>query len=206
MIEARRQPWTAGDASALTLRVAQFPFDTRNRWLALNEDERGAEYDTTRDRGRLSIVAAFGAPQGVPVLTTGTGGQSDKLAGLLLDQWDEMIPSATASTGVSFQYDGPSSQAPQCLLLAVPAQRGTAAKSWDVADLAAIVYDTLDLAKVRAVDLDAMRATSGTETETSGIGWALPGLLLPRDPGQPGYERETLFQTIEDWLKVIAPS
>jgi len=54
-----------------------------------------------------------------------------------------------------------------------------------VEDLAAIVQDTLDLAKVRAVDLDAMTAQGGPGAETSGIGWALPGLFLPRDPDHP---------------------
>jgi len=95
------------DAPPLSLRVAQLPFDAGNRWLGLDASERPSEYDTARDRGALSIVAAFGAPLGAPILAADAGSEPARLTGLLLDQWDELVPSAGAKTGVSFQYDGP---------------------------------------------------------------------------------------------------
>jgi hypothetical protein len=180
MHEAWRGALIAPEDSPLTLRVAQLPFSPENRWVGLDDDERGEKYDISRDRGALSIVAAFGAPAQTPVLVPGEQTHpGTKLAGILLDQWNEFIPADTATTGLSFQYNAPSSEAPQCLLLAVPGQReaGTA-ETWTEDELAEIVTDTLDLAKVRAVDLDAMSELHDDSTYTPDVGSALPALLF----------------------------
>ena len=187
---------------ALTLRVAQLPFDPENRWLALDDGERGASYDKSRDRGALSIVAAFAAPPDVPVLNPQASNM--RLAGLLLEQWNEFIPSKTVNTSVSFQYNAPNAQAPQSLLLAVPSQRS--ALTWEVDELAQIVCDTLDLTKVRAVDLDAMGASGDGQADGQGVGAVLPALMFPADATRPGYDREGAIATIQDWLKLLERS
>jgi hypothetical protein len=81
-------------------------------------------------------------------------GPADAVAawyGLFLDEWEETIPNRGEHTGIAFRYENPISEAAQTILVAVPP---TTAETWDLESLTAIVNETLDLAKVRAVDLE----------------------------------------------------
>jgi hypothetical protein len=132
------------------LRVGQLPFTAGDRWSAL-VPPAGASPE-----GKLSLVvhapAAFDA--GLPC------------AGLLLDEWTEVMPAATETTGLAFHFDQPGSRAAQAILLAVaPDDRA----AWDTASLAHVLLETLDLARLRMVD----NATLGQ------LGHYLPGLYLP---------------------------
>ena len=198
MAEAWQQPTARASEPALTLQVAQLPFDPANRWLALDDDERGSRInaDITSDRGALSIVAAVSGTD--PAVTP-----SGRVTGLLLHQWDELIPSDSVDTSVSFQYDGPNSQAPQCLLLAVPSQRSVTPGTWQVDDLAEIAKDTMDLAKVRLVDLDAMREIEGDTLGEQGVGLVLPSLMFPTDPDNPGWARDAFVDSITEWVELL---
>ena len=76
--------------------------------------------------------------------------------GLLLDEWTEVLPGMQETTGIAFHYDRPSSEPPQSWLLVVPPQPAAA---WTFADVVDAVGETLDLARLRAVepdDLDAL--------------------------------------------------
>ena len=74
-------------------------------------------------------------------------------SGLLLDEWVERVPDPVQTTGVAFHYEEPDSRAPQALLLAVcPDQR----PAWDDDLLLATLNETLDLAKIRSVDLEGL--------------------------------------------------
>ena len=184
-------PLTTISGPELRLRVAQLPLCRNRPWMALADAERSqvaappvAETDEEcrdpedgRPRGVVSIVAI--APEVLDVAC---------LTGLLIDQWDEHIPSDTVTTGVSFQYDQPGSQAPQSLLLAVPSQLEVQPAPWTTDALLEIVNDTLDLAKIRAVDLDAF----------SQVGSLFPSLFLAMDPDQPGWERDAVFDASVD--------
>jgi hypothetical protein len=108
---------------------------------------------------RLSLVAH--APTGVS--TTGA------LAGLLVDEWVEAVPSAEETTGLAFHFDGPGSRAPHAILLAVTPDSRTA---WDLETLEATVLETLELARLRAVDLTALGE----------VGQYLPATYLAHGP------------------------
>jgi hypothetical protein len=69
--------------------------------------------------------------------------------GLLLDEWTEVVPGTVATTGLAFHYDQSNSEAPQALMLALPA-RGDGAWRWD--DLTAALVETMTLARQRAVE------------------------------------------------------
>jgi hypothetical protein len=70
-------------------------------------------------------------------------------AGLLIDEWVEVIPGEKETTGVVFNFDQPNSEPPQTLLLVVPPER---TGRWHWQDLVDTLHETLDLAKKRAVE------------------------------------------------------
>src|SRR5262249_20325861 len=121
-------------APAATFDVAQLPHVDGARWVAL-------PFTNQADRppgGRVSLVLHR------PV----TPAVTDPWYGLVIDEWPEVIPNAIEHTGLAFHYDDPGAEAAQAVLLAVPPD----ATKWDFDSLAAIVNETLDLARMRAVD------------------------------------------------------
>ena len=123
-----------GSPEQLDLRVAQLPHQPGDRWAALPGPATG---------GRLSLVAQTAAATvpGAP------------LAGLVVDEWTEVVPARTQVTGLTFHVDQPSSRAPQTMLLAVAP---TEDHVWSLDALEAVVLETLDLARLRLVDLEAL--------------------------------------------------
>jgi hypothetical protein len=111
---------------------------------------------------RVSLAAITGAGPGAAPLT-GT-----PVCGLLLDEWPEQIPNSVESTALVFHYDEPAARAPQALLLATnPAQ-----SPWSYELLGLILMETLDLAKIRTVDLSSL----------TGGGQVLPALYAAFNP------------------------
>jgi len=135
-----------GEATArgqlLRLRVAQLPRRAGDRWVGLP-----ATAQQPIVSGRLSLVvqSAAGTPPaaGAPV------------AGLVVDEWTEVVPDRTQVTGLSLHVDQPDARAPQAILLAVPP---TEAHIWSLSALEATVLETLELARLRLVDGEALAA------------------------------------------------
>jgi hypothetical protein len=125
----------------LKLAVGQLPYQAADRWVGLplkdNKPIAG---------GRLSLV----------MQSSGAVDPNQALAGLLVDEWVEIIPNAKETTGVAFQFNPPESFAPQAILLAVPSAPD---KAWTVGDLQRTLLETLDLARLRAVDAEALDQT-----------------------------------------------
>ena len=138
----RRRPLTLGQ-------LPQIAGD--DRWLGLPLDPTNPPTS-----GRVAIAA----------LAIGDPSMRTPLAGLLLDEWLDRIPATTTTTGVSFHYDEPKARAPQAMLLAVcPDTR----QNWDLGLVQTILEETLQLAKIRAVDLNSIQE----------VGQILPGLYFP---------------------------
>jgi hypothetical protein len=133
----RRFSLYAGALGATSPRVspAQLPF-------VANEDWAGRVVPTD-SRTSLLFISANGQ--------TALPDPTQPWRGLLLDQWTELVPSTTAETGLAFHYDSQNSEAPQVILMAV--QSGQTS-GWNMAELAAVVTETLDLAVIRPVDSD----------------------------------------------------
>ena len=93
--------------------------------------------------GKLSLVVQSAAPVDV----------RQPLAGLLIDEWVEVVPNATETTGIALQYDQPNAAPPQTILIAVPPELDV---PWTVWSLQQVLLETLDLARIRAVDPDAL--------------------------------------------------
>jgi len=140
---------------------AQFPYRKNEPWLAL-------EYPPMfRSEGdRLLYTASYATPFD----------PTREQAGLLLDEWTEVIPSpdpgtpdpknpdelsktrlkTTHETGLSFHYDRPNNEAPQTILLVVPA---TWDGTWKWNEVVAALESALELAKKRAVEPDLINRT-----------------------------------------------
>lgn len=129
-----------GYRDLLRFHVAQLPATPGDRWAALPFAADGEP-----PAGRLSIVAHL--PAGRPA-----AGQP--LCGLLFDEVSEVLPSRERTTGVAFHFDQPNASAPQAILVAVPPATDT---PWTLEMLREAVLEALDLAKLRMVDLDALK-------------------------------------------------
>ena len=127
-----------------TRALAQLPYYAGARWVAL-------PFASEADRpgpGRISILLyqADTPPVNVP------------WAGLLLDHWTEIIPFPDEQTGVAFHYDDPGAEAPQTVLLAVPPV--AEAEQWSLSWLTETLKETLEMARIRAVDGELLGALS----------------------------------------------
>jgi hypothetical protein len=128
----------AGDAVRFTL--GQLPYSANDRWVGL------AFTPQQRPRGsRVSLV----------VHPSGTLSPAGTLAGVLVDEWVEVLPNTTETTAVAFNYDAPGACAPQAILLAVAPD---ASSTWTPAMLQATLAEALDLARMRAVDPESLGA------------------------------------------------
>ena len=129
--------------------LGQLPYTASDRWLGLPIDPANPPA-----KGRVAL-ACF--TQGNPTQTP--------YAGLLVDEWPERIPSTAETASVAFHYEEPKARAPQACLLAVcPDTRPT----WDDDLITGILEETLELAKIRTVDLSSLQ----------GMGQILPALFF----------------------------
>jgi len=118
------------------------------------------------------LAAGASLPGGrIAVLALGTEQLPLKaVAGLFIDEWLEVVPSAAETTSVAFHYEAPSSAPPQVILLGVPAA-GVARWSADAARR--LVTEALDLGQIRLVDMD----------DLPGLGQLLPAFVTAENTG-----------------------
>jgi hypothetical protein len=134
-----------------------------DRWVGLAR----AAGQTLPEAGGISLVAELvGAYDG-----------TSAHSGLLIDEWTERIPNSAQTSGVAFHFDRPNAVAPQVLLLAVcPDDRAT----WDIGLLNQVLYETLNNAKVRAVDYDTLCGFSSLPDDAAiPLTDVNPGRILP---------------------------
>ena len=126
----------------LNLSVAQLPFQNSERWVGL-PPAAGAVIPPSK----LSLV----------MHTIGTINPTLFTTGLLVDEWVEVVPNARETTALAFQFDMPDTCAPQTVLIAVPPVPG---QDWNAETLRRVLMETLDLAKLRAVDSSSLGAAA----------------------------------------------
>ena len=126
---------------ATTGAVAQLPHSDDDPWVG------GALPDPSALTGKVSVVI-YGSGNLPAVGSSGTA--------LLVDEWSETVPYREEVTGVALHYDQPDATAPQAILLAVAPVRDQA---WTLADFAATLHDTLELARNRTVEVEHIGAS-----------------------------------------------
>jgi len=129
LVEAMRGP---GEVPALL--PAQFPYAAGASWAAMQFDPADRP-----DSDRLCYTAHYPA----------AFDQAAPQCGLLVDEWTEVIPATDRNTGITFNFARPDNEAPQAILLVTPA---SASGTWRWEDLIGALNETLDLAKMRAVE------------------------------------------------------
>lgn len=133
-------------ASQTGITNTQLPLEKGAPWVGLPFAEAAPP------KARLAMLAATPAP--IDVSTT--------FCGLLFDSWTEQLPGLTSVadpvkgyesaevTGVAFTVEAPAAYPPQAILLALAPDP---AKVWSLDVLLDVVMETLNLAKMRTVDL-----------------------------------------------------
>lgn len=124
----------------------QLPFEAGDAWFALEIPPAATAAERAITRDKLLYTAHF--PPGFDA--------AQPMAGLLVDEWTEVIPEKTETTGVAFHYDRPNSEPPQCWLLALPAVMDGA---WNWSELRDAVTGTLDAARRRALEPEHLAST-----------------------------------------------
>ncbi|MFQ5636633.1 MAG: hypothetical protein ACE5IR_01395 [bacterium] len=119
----------------LDLTPLQLPFKAEDSWLGLAYPE-----DLDIESDKLLYTAYL--PGFDP---------AQPQCALLVDEWTEVIPAKNETTGLTFHYDLPNSEPPQTLLLVTPS---AFTGSWKWEDMVKTLHETLDLAKLRAVEPD----------------------------------------------------
>jgi hypothetical protein len=127
------------------LAALQFPFRSDEPWLAMEFPDG---WDMTRVDDHLLYTASY---------VNNTFDKTEtEFGGLLVDEWTEVIPATKETAGLAFNYDRPSHEPPQTMLLVSPAGLGD---KWNWEDLRAAIPETFELAKKRAVEPRDIRAT-----------------------------------------------
>jgi hypothetical protein len=150
-----------GDRHRPGVHVAQLPYDPVETWVG-----RDFQAHPRPSGSRLSLVLhhrGADAPR-----------FDRDLVGLAIDEWTEIVPNAEEQTGVAFHYDDPGAEAPQAVLIAVPPDRDQS--YWSFEHLVAAIRETFELAKIRAVEPEALGA----------LGQVLPATYLSSSTSTDG--------------------
>ena len=113
------------------LRIFQWP-ETQKNWIA-----QQAPAGTKFEGELISVVVQ-------PVIEFDTGAP---VTGLVIDEWQEVIPTSKETTAITFHYDAPNAEPPQTLLLAVSQRDPNNNLRWTWNELVASIEQALRLAK-----------------------------------------------------------
>ena len=144
--------------ASLDIVPLQFPFATNDRWLALKFRDEKDPSDTFKINGDKLLYSTHFAT---------TFNKANPQCGIIIDDWTEVIPNETETTGITFHYDQPNSEPPQTMLLVTPPQH---IGHWQWNDLEDALDETLQLAKKRAVEPNKL--------EGSNYGQFLPSTMM----------------------------
>lgn len=136
----------------LTFKPLQLPFNNKAHWIAVEFPEVSPE-----QLDDPSVFVPVGDFLSVVRQLPEDYDASTPQAGLLIDEWNEVIPNRIETTGIAIHYNQPNTEPPQCILLAVsPVVDGR----WEWDHLVDTITDTFARAKRRGVEPDFLRPTA----------------------------------------------
>ncbi len=157
------------DAAPPALQIGQLGGAIGERWVGLPPAPGEAV-----PGGRVSLVA----------VTVGDVPPEEAIAGLFVDEWVEVVPSAEETTSVAFHYDAPTACAPQVMLLGVPP---AGHEHWRPEEALRIIEEAHALARLRLVDLE----------DVPDLGQLLPALVSDENPAGDAIGLDVEFLTEE---------
>ncbi len=172
------------------LDVVQLPHQPGGRWVALPPPE-----DEEVPGGTVGIVVH--APDGID--------PAGPAAGVVVDEWTEVIPATAETTALSFHYDAPAAHPPHAILLAVPGVPGTA--TWSFDELLGAVREAIALTRLRAVGParpPRPRRPPAGAVRPPGRHRRRP-LHRPLRPGRPGRARRRPARRAREGLSAVPP-
>ncbi|MBS3775215.1 MAG: hypothetical protein KGY70_08510 [Bacteroidales bacterium] len=136
----------------IELTPVQFPLKDPYCWFAMefghDDPDKNDELNTVFQENDHLLYTAYYHESFDP---------SKYQCGLLIDEWTEVVPTKEETTGVAFHYDRPDSEPPQTMLLAMSPQLDRGGWRWQ--DLIDILHETLQEAKLRAVEPEQIDKT-----------------------------------------------
>jgi len=133
-------------ADSLTLSPLQYPKAQQadhEQWFGIELQTQDLKVDFwEHNRLSLNIYPCYQATQ---------ESFDNFRAGVLLDEWTELIPATKQTTGVAFNIDQPDATPPQSILLAVN-PKSSDSGNWTSEELLDCVFDTMDLLKLRLLE------------------------------------------------------
>jgi hypothetical protein len=162
----------SGSSVQLGLEIAQFPLPNNE-----NKLEHWIGNPFTDRQGPSSGCVSIAIQHLAFPLTLD---HAASLSGMVIDEWDEVIPNQSETTAVAMHYDAPAAAPPNAILVAVPPTRQ---QPWTVNSLATVIRETIELAKIRTVDPDT------TPTEFAHL---LPVSIMAFNAGNGGSNGDTV--------------
>jgi hypothetical protein len=144
---------------SLTVNVAQIPHQENEAWL-------GGELRKSNNADNSNALRSLARPSGPRmhlVWLTDNSTPPSGTCGLVVDEWLEVIPAASQTTGVSLYYDAPNARAPQSILLGVHPNPSASDCPWSWTMIESMLLDTLSLARLRTVELEQLAPTAVDE-------------------------------------------
>lgn len=169
---------TLSSAQGFTpIKVGQLPYEVTQSpsWIAISAPPEDSENPESIGNAVSFLVIDTDGAIGNPGPPTS---DPKKLAGLIIDEWNEVIPSVEETTGVAFHYDRPATRPPQSVLLAVPPEVGGNSPAWTDEALVDIINETIEMAKIRGID-SATIADMAIGSKPGEMLQFLPALLFP---------------------------
>lgn len=158
----------------------------RDSWLGIEVEDSNLSADFW-EQNRLSLNIYPSSHQSNDTLT----------AGMMVDEWIEIIPAKKQTTGVAFNIDQPDAAPPQSILLAVNPNRDNST-NWSSDDLLDTVLDTMDLLKLRLLEPD--------HVNSSILGQIFSGMNIESEASENKKERITDGRLTFESIEKLKPS
>jgi len=169
----------AFEDESLQVAPLQLPYRANDHWVGDELPElyfQQLENDLhSVSRDKLSLVLLLEDARET-ILSFDGESPSPLYAGLLIDEWMEVIPNKEETTGIAFHYNQPNAEAPQTILLTVP----PVSADYSLDYLLDAVNSTFELAKLRAVEPDHLTSAYTLDTDPNSplfFSHPLPGVM-----------------------------
>lgn len=140
----------------LMIHPVQLPFKAdKYTWLAMPFKDAKEDIDMDNDKEEDRELEETNTLLYTAFTNTAEPAPTE-ICGMRVDEWTELIPAKKETTGITFQYDRPNSEAPQTILLVAPTKL---TGNWQWNDLVDALSYTLDAAKSRGVQPSQIDAT-----------------------------------------------